>query len=317
MNANPLRRLLLSPRPLIRVAGAHDATGARLAQEAGFEAIWASGFEISTAHGVPDAGILTMTEMLSAATTLVEAVDLPVICDCETGFGDVNNVRHMIRKYEAAGAAAVCIADVEFPKHNSLAAGDHRLETRQGFCRKISEAKAAQRAPDLVVIARLEAFIAGCGLTEALSRAHAYAAAGADMILVHSKSSTPDEVMQFVADWDSPLPLAIVPTTYHRLNVLDLAAHRNVRMVIYANQGLRAALVAMRRVYEQIINEGTSHGAEKWIAPLAEVFALQKFDTLDDGKRPAQPVGRVALPGAESILKRAVPTLAAKPVEAR
>lgn len=317
MNANQLRRLLQSTKPVIRVAGAHDATGARLAREAGFEGIWASGFEISTAHGVPDAGILTMTEMLSAATTLVESVDLPVICDCETGFGDTNNVRHMIRKYEAAGAAAVCISDAEFPKRNSLADGEHRLETERCFCRKISEAKAAQRSPELVVIARLEAFIARRELTEALSRAYAYAAAGADMILVHSKASTPDEVMQFIANWDSPVPLVLIPTTYHNLRLEDLSTHGKVRIVIYANQGIRAAIVAMRRVYQQMISEGSSHGAEKWIAPLADVFALQKFYMLDGADSRAETPGGVTLPAAGAILKSAVPALAPKTLEAQ
>jgi phosphoenolpyruvate phosphomutase len=291
MNPTHLRRILQESKTVIRVAGAHDATGARLAQKAGFEGIWASGFEISTAHGVPDAGILTMTEMLSAATTLVESVHLPVICDCETGFGGANNVRRMVLKYEAAGAAAVCIADAEFPKRNSLLDGEHRLESERGFARKIRAAKSAQRTPDLVVIARLEAFIAGRGLMEALSRASAYAAAGADMILVHSKSSTPDEVMQFLDAWNSPVPLVLIPTTYHSLRLEDLSVRGKVRMVIYANHGIRAAVVAMRRVYQQIINEGSSHGAEKWIAPLADVFSLQGIEIL------GRPDGVAGTPG--------------------
>jgi phosphoenolpyruvate phosphomutase len=273
-----IRSALRQSGRVLRVAGAHNAMGARLAEQAGFDALWASSLEIATSYGVPDAGILTMTEMLAAAANMAESVRIPIICDCDTGFGAAENVRHMVRKYEAAGTSAVCIADAVFPKRNSLLEGGHRLEEVGVFCQKILAAKEAQLSPDFVVIARVEAFIAGRGLNEAITRAEAYAAAGADAILVHSNKRTPQEVMSFVSAWEGEAPLVLVPTTYHGLTVGEAQATGKIRMLIYANQGLRAALVAMRQVYRQILAEGSAHNVEKVIAPLSDVFALQGFN---------------------------------------
>jgi phosphoenolpyruvate phosphomutase len=257
-----LRGMLRQPGRLLRAAGAHNAVGARLAEQAGFDALWASSLEISTSYGVPDTGILTMTEMLAAATNIAESVRIPVICDCDTGFGDAENAYHMVRKYEAAGTSAVCIADAVFPKCNSLFEEGHRLEEAGTFCQKIQAAKEAQRSPEFIVIARIEA----------------YAAAGADAILVHSNKRTPQEVMSFVDAWKGEAPLLLVPTTYHALTVEEAHATGKIRMLIYANQGLRAALVAMRQVYRRILIEGSAHNVEKMIAPLSDVFALQGFN---------------------------------------
>jgi phosphoenolpyruvate phosphomutase len=273
-----LRGMLRQPGRLLRAAGAHNAVGARLAEQAGFDALWASSLEISTSYGVPDTGILTMTEMLAAATNIAESVRIPVICDCDTGFGDAENAYHMVRKYEAAGTSAVCIADAVFPKCNSLFEEGHRLEEAGTFCQKIQAAKEAQRSPEFIVIARIEAFIARRGLDEAIARADAYAAAGADAILVHSNKRTPQEVMSFVDAWKGEAPLLLVPTTYHALTVEEAHATGKIRMLIYANQGLRAALVAMRQVYRRILIEGSAHNVEKMIAPLSDVFALQGFN---------------------------------------
>ena len=100
----------------VRAAAAHNALTAKLVERAGFDAVWASGLEISTSHGVPDANILTMTEFLNAAAEMADAVSVPVIADCDTGFGNSNNIIHLVRKYEAAGVASICIEDKLFPK---------------------------------------------------------------------------------------------------------------------------------------------------------------------------------------------------------
>jgi len=114
-----LRKLFTEPRT-IRVMGAHNGLGARLIERNGFDAIWSSGFEISTANALPDANLLTMTDNLYAAQAINESTRLPVICDCDTGYGNVNNVIHMIKKYEAVGLSAVVIEDKRFPKVNSF-----------------------------------------------------------------------------------------------------------------------------------------------------------------------------------------------------
>ena len=124
--ANRLRQLIDEPGPVL-VIGAHDALGGKLGEQAGFHALWASGLEISTSAGVPDANILSMTEFLDAAMEMNHATQIPVICDCDTGFGNSNNVIHLVRRYEAAGLAAICIEDKLFPKVNSFVTGRQEL----------------------------------------------------------------------------------------------------------------------------------------------------------------------------------------------
>mgnify|MGYP001346009017 CR=1 FL=1 len=175
-----LRAALKKSGPLL-VAGAHNPLSARLVEEAGFDAIWASGFEISASQAVPDANILTFSENLEIARGIANAVEIPVIADCDSGFGNAVNVIRTIREYEAAGVAGICIEDNIFPKRCSFYSGSRReLVSVEEHAGKIRAAKAAQRDPDTFIIARTEALIAGWGREEALRRARAYADAGAD-----------------------------------------------------------------------------------------------------------------------------------------
>ena len=111
---------LLEKKEIVKVCGAYDAMSAKLVETHGFDAIWAGSFAISAIHNVPDASILTMTEFFDVASNMVEACKIPVIADCDTGYGDANNVRHIVKKYENAGIAGICIEDKTFPKQNSL-----------------------------------------------------------------------------------------------------------------------------------------------------------------------------------------------------
>ena len=177
----------LLKKKLVKIVGAHDGLGAKLIAEAGFDGVWASGLEISASYGLPDANILTMSEYLERAVEMNEATSLPVIADCDTGYGNINNVIHMIEKYEKAGIAAVCIEDKLFPKVNSFVEGRQELADIEEFCGKLRAIKDTQINPDFMVIARIEALIAGWGMNEALKRANAYCESGADAILIHSK----------------------------------------------------------------------------------------------------------------------------------
>src|SRR5438128_1948187 len=219
------RRLLLRGPGVVLAAGAHDALSAKLAEEAGFDAIWASGFGISAVQAVPDANILTLTETLDAVRRIVDAVDIPVIADCDNGYGNAINVMRTAGEFERAGAAGICIEDNEFPKRCSFYAGVRRDLVPAGeHARKIEAATAARRDPGFLVIARTEALIVGLGLEEALRRARAYADAGADGILVHSKSSNFGELSEFATAWDRTVPLVAVPTTYGGVSLEELAA---------------------------------------------------------------------------------------------
>lgn len=267
-------RELFSKDGMVRLAGAHDGITAKLVELNGFDGVWASGLEVSTSYAVPDANILTMTQYLQAASVMNDAVSIPVVADCDTGYGNSNNVMYMVKKYEAAGIAAVTIEDKLFPKVNSYIPGRQELAPIAEFVGKILAAKNAQESEDFMVIARVEALIAGWGQEEALRRAHAYVNAGADAILIHSKSSTPDEIVGFVKAWDFSAPLVIVPTSYPMLTLEEMN-QLGIKMVIYANHGLRAAIKAINEVFSEINRAGRLDTIDDRIVPMNEVFELQ------------------------------------------
>lgn len=270
-------RTVMSRGDLVRVAGAHDAMGATLAQQAGFQAVWSSSLEVSASRCLPDASVLTMTEYLAAAANMQKAIDIPVVADVDTGYGNNLNVAHMVHEYEAAGITAVAIEDKLYPKVNSFADTAQTLLPLTDFTQKIETAKNAQRGEDFYVIARTEALIDGLGVEEALKRCTAYADAGADAVLIHSKKRDQSEIVEFLDNWDGRKPVVIVPTTYPQLSAADATAH-GVSVVIYANQGLRATVRALRDTFGTIYRDGSSLGVESEIAPVSDVFALQRLE---------------------------------------
>jgi phosphoenolpyruvate phosphomutase len=285
MNKAQLFRERLAKPGVIRLMGAHSGLGARLIARYDFEGIWASGLEISAAHAQPDANILTMTEYLAAASEISDACELPVIADCDTGYGNSNNVMYAVQRYEAAGIAGICVEDKHFPKVNSYVSGRQELAPIGEFVGKIMAAKNSQTSEDFVLIARVEALIAGWGQDEAIKRAEAYADAGADLILMHSKSKTDDEIREFLKRWDKRLPVVIVPTTYPGIDLEDLEA-LGVKVVIYANHGLRAAVHAMDRVFAKISNESGIAGlTEDEIVPMSSVFELQGMVQMKEAEK--------------------------------
>jgi phosphoenolpyruvate phosphomutase len=270
-----LRAGLRPAQPLLAMA-AHNPLAAKLAAEAGFGAIWGSGFELSASYAVPDASILPMGVHLEMMRAIAAAVAVPVIADIDTGFGNAVTVSYVVPQYAAAGVAAVTIEDKEFPKDSSLRPGGRQelvpVETFQG---KIEAAVAAAGSTGPAVIARTEALIAGLGQEEALSRAAAYAEAGADAILVHSKQAAPDEILAFAGAWSGRVPLVLVPTAYPQLTFRDIAGLDKVGLVICGNHAVRSAVAAMRQTFAQIIAEQGLAGVEGSIATVQEVFALQ------------------------------------------
>lgn len=270
-------RQKIESKSTIRVGGAFDAMSAKLVEMHGFDAIWAGSFAISATHALPDASIMTMTEFLHATTNMVDACKIPVIADCDTGFGGPSNVSHMVKKYEGAGVAAISIEDKIFPKQNSLLEGGIQdMLPEKEFVAKIIAAKEAKRNPSFMIIARTEALIAGLGMNEAIQRARAYEKAGADAILIHSKKNTPDEVFEFADTWGGKLPIVIVPTSYPSVNLSDLQKHK-IKMIIYANQTLRASYASMNRVLEQIKNSDSLSSVKEEISAMEEIFKLQKM----------------------------------------
>lgn len=276
MTKNQALRRALNDGNLFCAMAAHNPLSARLAEEAGFHGIWGSGFELSASYAVPDANILSMGTHLEMMRAIAASVAIPLIADVDTGFGNAVNVSYIIPQYEAAGASAIVMEDKTFPKDTSLRAdGRQELVRIEEFQGKLEAATNARHDPDFVVIARVEALIAGLGQEEAIRRGLAYAEAGADAILIHSRQKTPDEILQFIAAWPGTLPLVLVPTAYPQLTEADIAALGKVGVVIYGNHGIRAAVGAMRKVFQQIRSEGGIANVDGALPSVAEIIALQ------------------------------------------
>ena len=268
---------LLDNQPIVKVCGAYDAMSAKLVELSGFDAVWAGSFAISAIHNVPDASILTMTEFFNAASNMAHACEIPIIADCDTGYGDATNVRHMVKKYENAGIAGICIEDKTFPKQNSLLEGGNNiLLSEKDFVAKILAANEAKQNKTFAIIARVEALISGIGMKQALKRAYAYEKAGADLILIHSKKITPEEIFEFSDSWKGNTPLVVIPTTYYSVNVDELIEHK-IKMVIYANQTLRAVHFALSKLLNEMKDANNMSKLQKQMSSMDDIFKLQEM----------------------------------------
>lgn len=279
-------RRLLHEKELALCVGARDPLEAVLIEKAGFDLIWSSGFAISASYGVPDASLITMKQFLDVARAINEAIEIPVIADCDTGFGNAINVIYTVKLYEEAGVAAICIEDKKFPKDTSLLAGGRQelLPTNE-FVGKVRAAVENKKTEEFTVIARTEALIAGWGHEEALERAHRYADAGADLILVHSKSKTPDEVVEFVQRWDGSKPVVIIPTNYPALTEEAIKELKKVKIVIYANQVIRAAVRASELLLQEIRRAGGIHTVNDLMVPVTRIFELQEVPRMKEQEK--------------------------------
>jgi len=267
----------LKENQILRVAGAFDAMSAKLVELNNFDAIWAGSFAISATYALPDASILTMTEFLSVASNMADTCSIPVIADCDTGFGGPSNVSHMVKKYENAGIAAISIEDKIFPKQNSLLQnGTQKILPEKDFVAKLIAAKNAKINENFLIIARVEALIAGLGVSEARKRADAYEKAGADAILIHSKKNTPDEIFEFCDTWDGKIPIIVIPTSYPNVTLDELQNHK-VKMVIYANQSLRASHWAMAEHLGKLSTAKSLSDVETKMTTMEDIFHLQEM----------------------------------------
>jgi phosphonopyruvate hydrolase len=286
MNRGKILKDKIAQSGPVHVMAAHSPLSARLAEEAGFDGVWASGFELSALHGLPDVSLVTMTQHLDMVRAMADRTSLPIVADIDTGFGNALNVIHAVRQYERAGAAAVVIEDKSFPKVTSLVAdGRQDLVRAEEFQGKIEAARASRSDGNFLIIGRTEALIADLGEAEALKRAAAYEEAGADMILVHSKRKTPDEVESFVRAWKGRAPIVLVPTAYPDMNAQRIKALGKVAMVIYGNHAIRASVTAMKEIFARIRADGGIHNVNKDIVSVEEIFRLQDMDQVTADER--------------------------------
>ncbi|TCZ65028.1 phosphoenolpyruvate mutase [Roseicella aquatilis] len=285
-----LRREIMSSS-LSFLMEAHDGLSARIVEEAGFRGIWASGLTTSAALGLRDSNEASWTQVLDQLEYMADATSLPILVDGDTGHGNFNNVRRFVRKLGERSLAGVCIEDKLFPKTNSFIGEGQALADIEEFCGRIKAGKDSQVNDDFVLVARVEALIAGLGMAEALRRAEAYHRAGADAILIHSKRADAGEILAFARAWGNRAPLVIVPTMYYATPT-PVYREAGISTVIWANHLLRSAIVAMRETAAQIAEDESLIRVEGRVASVQEVFRLVGNAELEQAERrylPARP----------------------------
>ena len=276
---------MLESKQLEYILEAHNGLSAKIVEETGFKGIWGSGLAISAQLGVRDNNEASWTQVLDVVEFMSDSTTIPLMLDADTGYGNFNNVRRLVKKLEQRKVAAMCIEDKLFPKTNSFINGEaQELAKIDEFAGKIKAAKDTQEDPDFCVVARIEAFIAGWGLDEALKRAEAYSKAGADALLVHSKKSTADDIFDFMAQWKDTCPVVIVPTMYYNTPVEEFQKC-GVSLVIWANHLLRTSVKAMQNTAAQIYKETSIKTVESEIVSVKEVFRLQDAAELKEAEK--------------------------------
>ncbi|MEH7354337.1 phosphoenolpyruvate mutase [Neobacillus drentensis] len=279
-----LKKILSSPK-LNFLMEAHNGLSAKIVEEAGFNGIWASGLSISASMGLRDNNEASWTEVLDILENMSDATEIPILLDGDTGYGNFNNARRLVKKLEQINIAGVCIEDKTFPKANSFINGEAQpLASIEEFSGKIKAMKDTQLDKDFMVVARIEAFIAGWGLKEALKRAEAYRKAGADAILMHSKKSTIEEIEMFMKEWSGRHPVVIVPTKYYNTPT-EQFRKLGINAVIWANHNLRASVKAMQNISKQILQEENLIHVENQIVSVEEIFRLQNAEELQTAEK--------------------------------
>jgi phosphoenolpyruvate phosphomutase len=276
--AKALKEMLAS-KDLSFLMEAHTGLSAKIVEETGFKGIWASGLSISAMLGVRDNNEASWTQMTDVFAYMSDATTIPILVDADTGYGNFNNCRRLVTKLEQIGIAGACIEDKLFPKTNSLL--DERsqqpLAQVEEFANKIRAMKDTQSDPNFCVVARVESFIAGWPLEEALKRAGAYADAGADAVLIHSKRNDPSDIEAFMGSWKKNTPVVIVPTNYPTVPVSRFK-ELGISTIIWANHNVRASITAMQKTSKTIFEQQSLVEASKGIASVKEIFRLQNQD---------------------------------------
>jgi len=278
-------RNILNSAELEFICEAHNGLSAKIVEEAGFKGIWGSGLTISAQFGVRDNNEASWTQVLDNLEFMSDATSIPILLDGDTGYGNFNNMRRLVNKLEQREISAVCIEDKIFPKTNSFIGGHTQpLANIDEFSGKIKAAKDAQKDEDFSVIARVEAFIAGWGLAEALKRAEAYHEAGADGILMHSALAVPDEILAFKKEWGDRSPVLIVPTKYYSTPT-DVYRDNDVSIAIWANHLLRANITTMQKITKTLMEDQNLLSIENNVASVSEVFRLQGAAELKEAEK--------------------------------
>jgi len=277
---------LLSSKPLVRLLEVHNGLTGLIIEhlsevtpggKAEFDGMWASSLTDATARGKPDIEVVGIASRLNTINDILEVTTKPIIYDGDTG-GQPEHFVFAVKTLERLGISAVIIEDKTGLKKNSLFGTEveQLQENIDEFCHKIQMGKRACATRDFMIIARIESLILGKGIEDALSRASAYIAAGADAIMIHSRQTTPDEVFAFCRAYNQlgdKRPLIAVPSTYSSTTEDELVAN-GVKIVIYANQMLRSAYPAMIETARDILRHRRAFEAESRLMPIKEIISL-------------------------------------------
>jgi phosphoenolpyruvate phosphomutase len=268
-------RVQLNPGAFLKIGGAHDAMSAVLLERAGFPALWVSGFALSAAQfAMPDVNLVSMTESVDATRRICESVKVPVIVDADNGFGDATNAMRCVREYGMAGAAGVSIEDNTFPKRCSLYPGAPReLISIEEMCQKLKAAKRSAEPFGMLLIGRVESLIADLGSADAIERANAYADAGADAVLIHSKKF--EAIREIAASGKLKRPLIVVPTLFGDTPFHEMAAC-GIAGAIYANQMLRSMVHSCQPLAERMLKAGSLSELDSTLSAVSDINKLVK-----------------------------------------
>ena len=280
-------RRLISAKPIVRILESHNGLTGLIAEHTSvevngqhreFDGMWASSLTDSTSKGKPDIEAVDLTTRLHDLNDTLEVTTKPVIYDGDTG-GKVEHFVFTVRTLERLGISAVIIEDKVGLKQNSLFGTDaiQTQDTIEGFCNKIKAGKEAQITRDFMIISRCESLIAGKPVEDALERCHAYVAAGADGVMIHSKDKSGDDIKEFCKRFrekDSHTPIVAVPTTYNQFTEEELAEW-GINIVIYANHMLRSAYPAMVKCAERILETSRSlEASDGYCMPIKQILNL-------------------------------------------
>jgi methylisocitrate lyase len=266
----------------IAIPGVFNALIARMAERLGYQAVYLSGGALSASAGVPDVGLLTLTEFVEAARTIVQATSLPLLCDADTGFGEALNVERTIRLFENAGVAGVHLEDQQIPKRCGHLSGKQLVE-REVMAAKIRAAKASKADPDFVIMARTDARSV-LGFDEALHRANVYLEAGADAIFPEALESA-QEFEAFAKAVKAPL-LANM-TEFGRGPLLDFATLGGLgyRMILYPLTAFRVAAKAAQHALQEILAKGHQRDCLKDMLTRSELYDLLGYAGFEERDR--------------------------------
>lgn len=279
-------RRLINAKPIVRICESHSGLTGLIIESTSievngiqreFDGMWASSLTDSTVKGKPDIEAVDLTTRLHDLNDALECTTKPILFDGDTG-GKIEHFVFTVRTLERLGISAIIIEDKIGLKKNSLFGTDvlQNQDSVEGFCKKIDAGKRAQVTNDFMIIARIESFILGKGLDDAIERAFAYIEAGADGIMIHSKDKSGDDIKEFCLTFrqtNKITPIVVVPTTFNHITEDELASW-GVNVVIYANHMLRSAYPAMVNTAKSILTHGRSYEANELCMSIKEILEL-------------------------------------------